>query len=648
MRKASTVALAAVLSLLVVSSAVATSSLPPPPNTRITYYPNLNNEEQVFICPTDSNVVIANWRDFRLGYRQIGIGRSVDGGQTWTDSLISVDMQYFGSDARQSDPTMTVDRYGNYYMSVLDYDGVGENDGSLISFYKSVDKGVSWMGPVPHIPFVYDPEVFEDKQFITVDRTGGPYDGYIYCAWCRFPNPNRIVFVRSTDGCYSFEDTVVIGPTQSSTGCGTSVLDAGQFANPIVSANGDVHVFWQGYALDSGLTCSGATSIKQRTSSDGGLTFGPEKVLLPVSGYTEANGGIDTYSMPVGDGDITDGPFDGNMYIAFTNRGPEDDPEHTDVDFIRSTDNGATWSDRYQINDAADAADMDAFHPWLVVNQEGILVVIFYDQRYDPTKYSEFDCIAAYSFDGGETFTTNHRISDVSSRPQDLMLLADGPEMPSSDLAGGSVVNVSSISMAGLIAEYIGVTAYYDKMLAVWTDARDGDQEVYTATWQLPLLEPRLALPGNGTAHTEQPQFSWATSWKNDQDRYRLEISSTSDFSSGVTSVEVDTNFCTPGLADGHWYWRVKAFDLTNPDSSEYSQTWEFDFSGAVLCGDVDGSGQVDALDIDYFIDWLFRGGPAPASMAAADVDGSGQVDALDIDWFIDWLFRSGADLQCP
>ena len=42
------------------------SNYPPPGNIRITIIPQLNNEEQVFICPTDSNIIITNWRDFRL------------------------------------------------------------------------------------------------------------------------------------------------------------------------------------------------------------------------------------------------------------------------------------------------------------------------------------------------------------------------------------------------------------------------------------------------------------------------------------------------------------------------------------------------------------------------------------------------------
>ena len=120
--------------LLLTATAWSDSSLPVPTNIRITNIPQLNNEEQVVINPTDSAIVIANWRDFRLGYRQIGIGRSTDGGASWSDSLISQDMQFFGISSWQSDPTLTVDRFGIYVMSVLDFIPGDNTSNSVISF----------------------------------------------------------------------------------------------------------------------------------------------------------------------------------------------------------------------------------------------------------------------------------------------------------------------------------------------------------------------------------------------------------------------------------------------------------------------------------------------------------------------------------
>ncbi|HEX2897516.1 MAG TPA: sialidase family protein, partial [candidate division Zixibacteria bacterium] len=563
--------------LLIPAIITATSSYPPPANIRITTFPQLNNEEQVWICPTDSNVIIANWRDFRLGFRQVGIGRSTNGGLTWDDSLIPPMMQLFPFESWQSDPTLTADRLGNFYISVLDWDELGFTGESYISFYKSTDKGVSWTGPVTHVAPPND-QVFEDKQFITVDRTGGPYDGNLYCAWARFPNSdgNRMAFVRSIDGGVSFDDTLIVGPTQSSSGCGTGI-SSGQFPIPVVTSNGDCHVFWMGYALDSGAFCSAEWTIKHVVSTDGGQSFDAGDVILPVTGWYSASNGIDIYSNPAAEADISGGPFDGNIYIAFTNTGAED-AFRADVDFIRSTDNAISWSDRMQINDDATAPASDSYHPWLIVNEDGVVIVIFYDTRFDPPFHLKFDLVAAYSFDGGQTFTSNHRISTVSSDAGDLKSDSQPSSQELFDADGRPAVPTLS-SRAGLIGEYIGVTAFHDKVNAVWTDSRHGNSEAYTANWYLPMLEPRLNAPVNSGYTNANPTFSWATSWKHNLDRYRLEIADDAGFTTNLQSHILDTTFFTPiaDLAEGLHYWRVKTFNTAATDSSEYSATRIFE-----------------------------------------------------------------------
>ncbi|MCK4372238.1 MAG: exo-alpha-sialidase, partial [candidate division Zixibacteria bacterium] len=442
--------------------------------------------------------------DSGWGLKEAEASYSTDGGLTWIDSLVSKSMQIFGWDSQQSDPTLNADRLGNFIMSALDWDAFGSTGLSTIAFYRSTDKGVSWTGPVPCV-WSGSNVTFEDKQFIAIDRTGGIYDGNVYCMWARFyDGPNRLQFVRSTDGVQTFEDTIIVGPQQFPSGCG--VRDAGQFSFPLVNSNGDVHAFWQGFAYDSSGNCTGVQTIKHAISADGGQSFTYPDTVLTVSGYQYAAGGINTYSAPAADADITGGPFDGNIYISFTNIGPEDG-SRSDVDFVRSTDNGVTWSPRLQIDDAIDADLNDGFHPWLIVNQEGVIVVIFYDQRFDSPNYLLFDCIAAYSFDGGLTFTSNHRISSVSSNPGDLK--SDRADLPAMVAADGSLTPLA-LSRAGLIGEYIGVTAYYDKINATWTDSRDGNSEVYTANWYLPLLEPRLAAPEIGSYHGGIPSFAWS------------------------------------------------------------------------------------------------------------------------------------------
>ncbi len=148
--KTTTCVLLLVLSLFAAAATLAQSF--PPDNYPISSFdPELQNEEQIWICPTDSTAVIAVWRDFRLGYRQVGIGREFVPG-FWLDSLISPSMQIF---SWQSDPTLTADRDGNFYMSVLDYQPGNHDDSSHISFLKSTDKGITWTGPVTVVDTAY-------------------------------------------------------------------------------------------------------------------------------------------------------------------------------------------------------------------------------------------------------------------------------------------------------------------------------------------------------------------------------------------------------------------------------------------------------------------------------------------------------------
>ena len=67
------------------------------------------------------------------------------------------------------------------------------------------------------------------------------------------------------------------------------------------------------------------------------------------------------------------------------------------------------------------------------------------------------------------------------------------------------------------------------------------------------------------------------------------------------------------------------------------------------ITGDVDGSGRNDILDILYFVEWMFKGGPWPSCLDELDVDGSDRVDILDLSYYIDWAFRGGPyPVDCP
>jgi len=563
--------------LLILTGAAPIFADPPIPSNYpvATTHSRLQNEEQIFVCPTDSLVVIADWRDFMLGagYRRVAIGRSVDGGNTWTDDLIGTNILLYD---RQSDPTLAVDNDGNFYACVLDYYSMGVQ--SYITFVKSTDKGETWTGPYP-VEHGFPWEYFEDKQFIVIDRTDGPYEGNIYVSWTRFDNPTRIIFARSTDGAATFDDTLVVGPVWDFSACGgPSNYDAGQFSFPLVGDDGTVYVFWPSWIMEYP-ECEWVRAQVMVKSTDGGVSFTSPVTVRYTAGNSNVDGAVETYDNPVCAVDMSGGPFNGYIYMtnATLDLTNESDPDKN-IEFIRSTDGCLSWSEPYYVNDdpTGSGALYDQFHQWIVCNEEGTLIIIWYDQRTDPTNHYLFDVFAAYSFDGGASFTTNHRISEVSINPDYLGYLRDEREdrytVP--DPPG---VNKDK-SRAGKIAEYIGVTAFKDHVNACWTDTRNGNQDVYGANWVIPLLKPRLAAPVDGSLTLEYPDFDWATTWKYNDDQYLIEIATDDLFNNIVISQTVTESDYTPSspLGDDTYYWRVKAYKISDASESEYSETREF------------------------------------------------------------------------
>ena len=66
------------------------------------------------------------------------------------------------------------------------------------------------------------------------------------------------------------------------------------------------------------------------------------------------------------------------------------------------------------------------------------------------------------------------------------------------------------------------------------------------------------------------------------------------------------------------------------------------------VCGDVNGGDVVNALDITFLINFLYKHGAAPDPIQRADVNHSDNVNALDITYLINFLYKHGPDPNCP
>jgi len=408
----------------------------------------LQNEEQIVMNPKDSTNLVAVWRDFRLGYRQVGYGYSFDGGLTWNQDLFD-EPQYIWD----SDPGLTVDTAGNFYAVILSYTG-STSDPNGLFVLKSTDGGMTWGEPVTVINGV--PDVFEDKELIACDRSGGPYTDNLYVAWARFYD-TQILMCYSTDGGNSFEDPVLV-----------SDLNGVQWPVPCVGPNSEVYVGWVQFSPGA---------IRFDCSTDGGQTFGNDATIQNVSfAYGYIYGDITVFSFPAMDVDITGGPYNGNICVAYMDYAPGN--TDTDIYFTRSTDSGSTWSERVRINDDPLNNGCDQFHPWLTVAPDGSIIVVFLDRRLDPGNLL-MDLYMTTSTDGGDTWSPNERITTVSSDPtagsESHALEYTTDEFP---------IKITEPTIlagrAGLLGEYIGVTASaIDDIHPIWTDTRFGHQDVF-------------------------------------------------------------------------------------------------------------------------------------------------------------------------
>jgi hypothetical protein len=421
----------------------------------------VQNEEQVCHHPSNPANLVAVWRDFRLGYRRVGFGYSFDHGHTWGEDLF-VGTPY----TRDSDPGLTVDRNGVFHAVLLAYESTSQPNGFFV--FNSYDGGMSWDGPYTVIDSV--PGVFEDKELIACDRTGGTYDGGLYVSWTRFWN-THILLCCSHDGGESWD-----GPYQVS-----DIPDV-QWSVPCVGADGSVHVAWLQYS---------PSALMIDRSTDGGITFGGDVQITPVTFTSgEINGEVLVFAFPALDSDISGGPHHGNLYVAFMEESPHGD---MDIYFTKSTDGGDDWSTPVRLNDDSLGNGADQFHPWLCVDEQGTITVVFYDRRNGPGNLL-MDLYLTQSHDGGETFTPNERVTSVSSDPT----------------AG---------SRAGIIGEYVGVTACSGYVHPVWTDTREGNQDVYVGIHDTldvqessgnstPRLDVELTVPSNPISEDAEIHFS--------------------------------------------------------------------------------------------------------------------------------------------
>ena len=331
------------------------------------------NEPSVRISRVNPNYVVAAWRDFRLGYidptivRRIGYTYSTNGGLTWAVSQLLPDPN--PNHTSQSDPVITSDAQGNFYISSTSRQPVtGYNRDMLL--YKSTNNGQTFFLHSTAVPG--SGGAGEDKEWIFCDPviTNTTYNN-IFISWTSFGPQPGIKFRKSTNGGLNWSSTVNIGDNTS-----------GQGSNICSGTGSQIYVVWD------------AGGIKFDKSTNGGTSFGADYSLTTVS---------TTNGFPFICCDYSNNSTRGNVYVIWDDmRGG-----NSDVWFQRSTNGGANWlTSPVRVNDVTTNSQ---YWPVMQCDNNGILYAMYYDNRGG----SLVNTYVAYSTDAGTTWS-NQLMSDSS------------------------------------------------------------------------------------------------------------------------------------------------------------------------------------------------------------------------------------------
>ncbi|MEW6733815.1 MAG: hypothetical protein AB1489_20975 [Acidobacteriota bacterium] len=311
----------------------------------------------------------------------------------------------------------------------------------IIGVAKSSDRGANFTQPIDASTTAGNPEDFQDKEWIAVDRgEKSPFKGNVYVSWTTFKaadGSTTINFARSTNNGTSYGAPVALSRK------GAIV----QGSMPAVAPNGDVYVVYEELL---------ANQILFVKSTDGGITFGEPQVAARFNSvsFSQATGGngVRIFSFP----SITIDK-NGVIHMVYAAAAAIFARDRGDVFYVRSSDGGKSFSLPRKIND--DGTLTTQINPSIATTADGKLGVKWWDRRNDPTNDSLTDVYMAISSDGGNSFGRNIRITNHN--------WAFGPKEPQ--------------VAEGYHGDYDAIIGDGNNFYLSWSDERNANPDVYFA-----------------------------------------------------------------------------------------------------------------------------------------------------------------------
>lgn len=420
----------------------------------------IESEVHAAINPTDSaNILVSPIN--QTGGLTVPIYYTKDFGKSWNKSTVNLGPSEPESFvAGGGDPMFAFDANGtayfswiNVYYTSLQFDTVYAD----MYWAYSTDGGVSWQREKNDIIgkgliIQQKVESFFDKQWMMVDRTNSPYRGNLYCAMLHSEGDDNRVGLRTKKANNSSFDQSTLRPKSND-------FAFNQFAGVDIAPDGSVNMIFLGSKV--GIT-SDDVAMYHLHSTDGGATFSSEQKISTIIhprfstqiASTTTAGILNqrVYPCPSIVIDKSSSPYRGRQYVVWSAYGTtQNNNRGFDIFLTYSDNNGATWSEPKVVNDNTNNITSDQYYPSVAVNDNGVLIITWYDRRNDPDNLNT-EYFMTYSFDGGQTFVQNF---SVSSQSTDF-----------------STVGLRNNGFG--IGEYNQTLATKNYAIPIWADARGG------------------------------------------------------------------------------------------------------------------------------------------------------------------------------
>ena len=334
------------------------------------------NEPAIAVDPTDPNKMVIGWRQFdsiNSDFRQGGWGYTTDGGLTWTFPGV------LNPGVFRSDPVTKSDEAGNFlYLSL-------RGDDFCDDIWRSTDGGQTFVEQSPD-----GAGHGGDKQWFTIDTTGGTGHGFLYQFWTEFFACDFGAFNRSLDSGVTWQSPI---SPPNFTDTGTAEVDI----------NGNLFVGGGGSPF-RGLRSSNAQNPQVTPSFDQNVTVDLGGDLI--------QGGINGIGLCGQTFVAVDRTGTNNNVYMLASVIPFGAGNGTDVMFARSTDGGQTFSPPHRINDDPINHNKWHFFGTLSVAPNGRIDVVWYDTR-NAADNIQSQLFYSWSTDGGATWAPNVQVSNT-------------------------------------------------------------------------------------------------------------------------------------------------------------------------------------------------------------------------------------------